>query len=1170
MKRSFQPLCQKVTLWIGFLGFSLILAACLAQRNLQTVSPEIKFTAEQTTPVVAPQIPLATATSEPTTVSLDRLMASFGRHWSARLAVSNDRNNLAIAFGNELCLYTLPDLQRAWCTVVDRTASGYLWVLAYQPQAQMLAMGLANGRIVLVESGTGMVQRVIQASVDNIRSLAWSPDGELLASGSDAEEVRIWNTRSGELIGTLAGDQSSIIALAWSPDGSTLAGGTFLGNVTLWNVTGSDQLAGWKAMDGFSISNLAWTKDSRYLYAGASYAPGCGEGCNPVFDGLVTRLDGNTLERLSEWDAGNPVQALVLSPDEAALAVGLANGAVQLLSADLSQLMDQTNNAWSESGLAWLPSDELFFLSRIRVEESGADLSRFPANIAPDHLIRWDPASDHRDEIILPGEESVFGPVWTVDGSIISAGTPSGNILLWNIPSGSLFTQLIGNSGFSPAAWSLPDGRRFARLDDADNVVLFNTAIWEVEQVMEASTRPPQRLLWSPDGKWLAGVDWENVTVWNVENGEIIFRKPTLSSNALDFSPDGSRLVVAAGDDGSLMQIWEVHAGQLVQVMQTSGWITSLDWNASSNGEHIAVAQGGWAEVWDVETGEKLLQISSSDAGHSWGIDQAALSPDGTILVTAAAEIILWDIASGEKLERLEGHTEAVTGLSFSPNGKLLASASREGVVMVWDIESTTTLSTQTANRAAAITPLPTRTTPTVYPPYEAPSEWPVFRSESFGVQFSYPPNWQVISDTEIRGEDGFFILNSLENIQFSPKAYCQIQANTGIPKQYGQYPYISDLWQQNAFYGCIIASPEGKDQIHPATAFIWYPQEDSRQKIIELQISPPFLYTILNGLRLTESIPQSTKPSDTSCKRSKAGNQTLQFSGLEINIFPIFSTYCQKTLDLEANYPLKPAEANQQFSQIRQLSPQMLKEINQQLAPFQVRLENNQIYHQDEKLIESGFSWAGLPVINQSATDFYLPLIENSIANTTYLVSKDGAEELTFDPFYSSLGYVPRHAFLGDDLLTVAFAIDHLTPVGSSPRIYVKRNQQIIFTYTTYAHSPAAAPVRGLYTWNGHWILELPDILIQDGIVLNEKFNYPEMFTWQLIDDKPFFFYRQADQVHISYDGQTPPLSFTRVFHEPSCCSAALLNMTLGYNGLGFFAEMEGQFVYVIVHSEN
>jgi len=57
------------------------------------------------------------------------------------------------------------------------------------------------------------------------------------------------------------------------------------------------------------------------------------------------------------------------------------------------------------------------------------------------------------------------------------------------------------------------------------------------------------------------------------------------------------------------------------------------------------------------------------------------------MFATAAAEILLWDTASGKLLERLEGHSDMVINLSFSPDGKKLASASHEGVVLVWNLE---------------------------------------------------------------------------------------------------------------------------------------------------------------------------------------------------------------------------------------------------------------------------------------------------------------------------------------------------------------------------------------------------------------------------------------------------------------------------------------------------
>ncbi len=50
---------------------------------------------------------------------------------------------------------------------------------------------------------------------------------------------------------------------------------------------------------------------------------------------------------------------------------------------------------------------------------------------------------------------------------------------------------------------------------------------------------------------------------------------------------------------------------------------------------------------------------------------------------------------------------------------------------------------------------------------------------------------------------------------------------------------------------------------------------------------------------------------------------------------------------------------------------------------------------------------------------------------------------------------------------------------------------------------------------------MDMNHFLIQDGEILNEKFGLDEAFDWQLIEDKPFYFFRKGSRVGISYDGQ-------------------------------------------------
>jgi WD40 repeat protein len=65
----------------------------------------------------------------------------------------------------------------------------------------------------------------------------------------------------------------------------------------------------------------------------------------------------------------------------------------------------------------------------------------------------------------------------------------------------------------------------------------------------------------------------------------------------------------------------------------------------------------------------------------------AIFHQDGTRIASASQDrtIRLWDVATGEEVARLAGHTNYVFSLSFSPDGKTLVSSSGDGTLRLWD-----------------------------------------------------------------------------------------------------------------------------------------------------------------------------------------------------------------------------------------------------------------------------------------------------------------------------------------------------------------------------------------------------------------------------------------------------------------------------------------------------
>ena len=73
--------------------------------------------------------------------------------------------------------------------------------------------------------------------------------------------------------------------------------------------------------------------------------------------------------------------------------------------------------------------------------------------------------------------------------------------------------------------------------------------------------------------------------------------------------------------------------------------------------------------------------------GHSDSVNAVAFSPNGKLLASASHDntVQLWDVGSGAVLQTLRDHWSTVYAVVFSPDGKVLASASDDKTVKIWD-----------------------------------------------------------------------------------------------------------------------------------------------------------------------------------------------------------------------------------------------------------------------------------------------------------------------------------------------------------------------------------------------------------------------------------------------------------------------------------------------------
>jgi len=156
----------------------------------------------------------------------------------------------------------------------------------------------------------------------------------------------------------------------------------------------------------------------------------------------------------------------------------------------------------------------------------------------------------------------------------------------------------------------------------------------------------------------------------------------------LAFNADGSRLVGGSRHRG--LFLWDPLTRSLVDSIPTGLGPIRVAFHPTDPHRLASGGLDGRVYLWNISAQvERPLRHFDK---HTGAIMAIAFSSDGQRLVTACSGqtevVLLWDVASGEILQRFTGHTDTLRGIAISQDEKWIASTSDDKTVRLWSVET--------------------------------------------------------------------------------------------------------------------------------------------------------------------------------------------------------------------------------------------------------------------------------------------------------------------------------------------------------------------------------------------------------------------------------------------------------------------------------------------------
>ena len=607
--------------------------------------------------------------------------------------------------------------------------------VSWSPDGKRLATGSADGTARVWQVSDGRELLTLKGHTGCVWSVSWSPDGRRLATGSEDGTARVWDAAGGRELLTLGRHTGPVHSVSWSPDGTRLATGSEDGTAKVWDAAGGPELLTLKGPTGPAISvdirsfwspsgvwSVSWSPDGKFLATGS-------------YDGTVKVWDAaGGREPLTVGRHASGVHSVSWSPDGTRLATGswdstarvwdAAGGPERLTLKGHTSLVGSVS--WSPDGTR-LATGSGYGTAKVWDAASGRELLTLRGHTSPVSSLPWSPG--------------LVSPVsWSPDGKQLATGSGDGTIKVWDAVGSRELLSLKGHTGgVHSVSWS-PDGQRLATGSGDGTAKVWDAAGGREPLTLKGPSSGVASMSWSPSGVWsMSGVfpcpGRRTASGWRrgVRMGPRCGTRPAAGNRSLSrgiragsFPCPGRRTGrgwrqgvwtgrrrcgtrPAAGSCSPSRGI-RAGSGPCPGRRTGRGWRRGVRTGRRRYGRPRAagnrsLSRGirvgscrcpgrrtgrGWRRGVGMARPRCGMLPAAANCSPSRGIRARSIPCPGRRTGRGwrrgvRMEAKVWDVAGGRELLTLKGQAGAVYSVSWSPDGKRLATGSADGTAEVWD-----------------------------------------------------------------------------------------------------------------------------------------------------------------------------------------------------------------------------------------------------------------------------------------------------------------------------------------------------------------------------------------------------------------------------------------------------------------------------------------------------